>query len=103
MVDEKNSGSQNKSEPRCGIFALLVECFVRNIQLVSYNNEFGTKARDTKEAVISLLSDRFITSASFQDFFRTPDFREPLAQVLCLIHNEKQQKSKRQQYVAWPS
>ncbi|KAL7555059.1 hypothetical protein ACHAWF_018688 [Thalassiosira exigua] len=80
------------SDPSCGIFALLAECLGRNIQLASFDNDVGRRARETNEAVLRLLSHRHAFSPSFQDFCRTPDFLEPLAQALCLVHDEKLSK-----------
>jgi hypothetical protein len=42
-------------DPSCGIFALLAECLGRNIQLASFENAVGRKARNTNEAVLHLL------------------------------------------------
>ena len=39
-----------------------------------------------------LLEHRHTFSSSFQEFCRTRDFLEPLAQALCLIHDEKLQQ-----------
>jgi len=83
------------SDPSCGIFALLAECLGRNIQLAGFDSEMGRKARNTNEAVLQLLSHRHAFSIAFQDFCRTPDFLEPLAQALCLVHDEKLQKMQR--------
>ncbi|KAL9189629.1 hypothetical protein ACHAXT_009304 [Thalassiosira profunda] len=80
---------ERSADPSCGIFALLAECLGRNIQLASFDNELGRKARNTNEAVLQLLSHRHAFSPSFQQFCRTPDFLEPLAQALCLVHDEK--------------
>jgi len=49
-------------------------------------------ARRTNEAVLRLLEHRHTFSSSFQEFCRTRDFLEPLAQALCLIHDEKLQQ-----------
>jgi WD40 repeat protein len=87
--DSTQGGLHTPSDPSCGIFALLAECLGRNIQLASYQNEAGFKARHTNEAVIRLLGHRHTFSSSFQEFCRTPDFLEPLAQALCLVHDQK--------------
>lgn len=88
-----NKGDERirSSDPSCGIFALLAECLGRNIQLASFDNELGRKARTTNECVLQLLSHRHAFSSHFQAFCRTPDFLEPLAQALCLVHDEKLQ------------
>eukprot|EP00804_Cyclotella_cryptica_P023828 CCRYP_019474-RC/>CCRYP_019474-RC protein AED:0.00 eAED:0.00 QI:520/1/1/1/1/1/2/4116/2642 len=83
---------RSPSDPSCGIFALLAECLGRNIQLASFDNELGRKARNTNECVLQLLSHRHAFSPQFQGFCRTPDFLEPLAQALCLVHDERLQK-----------
>lgn len=75
----------------------MAECLGRNIQLASFDNEMGFKARRTNEAVLHLLSHRHTFSSSFQEFCRTPDFLEPLAQALCLVHDEKLQKLQKAQ------
>eukprot|EP00804_Cyclotella_cryptica_P015194 CCRYP_000744-RI/>CCRYP_000744-RI protein AED:0.49 eAED:0.49 QI:0/0/0/1/0/0/2/0/126 len=67
-------------------------CLGRNIQLASFDNELGRKARNTNECVLQLLSHRHAFSPQFQGFCRTPDFLEPLAQALCLVHDERLQK-----------
>lgn len=81
------------ADPSCGIFALLAECLGRNIQLASFDNELGFKARKTNDAILQLLSHRHAFSASFQLFCRSRDFLEPLSQALCLVHDEKLQRS----------
>ena len=81
-------GDIRTSDPSCGIFALLAECLGRNIQLASFDNELGRKARNTNECVLQLLSHRHAFSPYFQAFCRTPDFLEPLAQALCLVNEE---------------
>ncbi len=107
------------SDPSSGIFALLAECLGRNIQLASFDYDMGLTARSANEAVLHLLSHQHAFSPSFQSFCRTPDFLEPLAQVLCLAHDEKMQKlrispdeetlvmheegSDRDDFTAWPS
>ena len=94
MMENSQGGLHTPSDPSCGIFALLAECLGRNIQLSSFDNEMGHKARCTNEAVLHLLSHRHTFSSSFQEFCRTPDFLEPLAQALCLVYDEKLQKAK---------
>ena len=93
VMRESIQGSMNNpSDPSCGIFALLAECLGRNIQLAPFDNGAGRKARQANEAVLQLLSHRHRFSSAFQDFCRTPDFLEPLAQALCLVHDEKLQR-----------
>ncbi|KAL7447041.1 hypothetical protein ACHAXM_011573 [Skeletonema potamos] len=93
LINNEAQGSlRYNSDPSCGIFALLAECLGRNIQLASFDNETGKKARDTNKAVLQLLSHRHAFSPTFQKFCRTPDFLEPLAQALCLVHDEKLQQ-----------
>ena len=90
ILQERNKGGLRKSnDPSSGIFALLAECLGRNIQLGAVSNEMGLRARQTNEAVFCLLTHRHIFSSAFQDFSSTPDFLEPLAQALCLVHSEK--------------
>ncbi|KAL7542224.1 hypothetical protein ACHAXR_011601, partial [Thalassiosira sp. AJA248-18] len=89
LINDAQENQRAHSDPSCGIFALLAECLGRNIQLASFDNEMGRKARNTNEAVLQLLSHRHAFSPSFQNFCRTPDFLEPLAQALCLVHDEK--------------
>jgi hypothetical protein len=92
LIYDAQESQRRNSDPSCGIFALLAECLGRNIQLASFDNAMGRKARNTNEAVLQLLSHRHAFSTSFQNFCRTPDFLEPLAQALCLVHDEKLQK-----------
>jgi len=91
LVSLESSKNRPKSnaDPCTGIFALLAECLGRNIQLGAIDNPLGRKARETNEAVIKLLSHRHSFSSFFQEFCRTQDFLEPLAQSLCLIHDTK--------------
>jgi hypothetical protein len=91
------ANSRGYSDPSCGIFALLAECLGRNIQLAPFENELGRKARQTNEAVLQLLAHRHRFSPAFQDFCRTSNFLEPLAQALCLVHDEKLQRMQAQQ------
>jgi len=97
MRENLHGGLHAPSDPSCGIFALLAECLGRNIQLASFDNEMGLKARRTNEAVLHLLRHRHAFSSSFQEFCRTPDFLEPLAQALCLVHDEKLQRLQKAQ------
>mmetsp|Transcript_30241 Transcript_30241/g.46140 ORF Transcript_30241/g.46140 Transcript_30241/m.46140 type:complete len:3721 (-) Transcript_30241:46-11208(-) len=96
MRESIQGGARRSSDPSCGIFALLAECLGRNIQLAPFDNDLGQKARETNEAVLQLLSHRHRYSPAFQDFCRTPDFLEPLAQALCLVHDEKLQRMQAQ-------
>ena len=97
MIDLGYGGLHHPSDPSCGIFALLAECLGRNIQLTPFNNELGRKARQANKAVLQLLSHRHRFSTAFQEFCRTPDFLEPLAQALCLVHDEKLQRMQQRQ------
>ena len=91
LINREEQERIRSSDPSCGIFALLAECLGRNIQLASFDNELGRKARRTNECILQLLSHRHAFSSHFQAFCRTPDFLEPLAQALCLVHDEKLQ------------
>jgi hypothetical protein len=84
--------SGRKRDPSCGIFALIAECMGRNIQLAPFDNDLGRKASQTNKAILELLSHRHELSPAFQEFCRTPDFLEPLAQALCLVHDERLQR-----------
>ena len=55
-------------------------------------NEVGAKARQTNEAVLALLCQHHTDSTTFQDFCRSPDFLEPLAQALCLLHTRSRSR-----------
>ena len=90
LVDHSPGGLHTPLDPSCGIFALLAECLGRNIQLAALPGEAGEVAKRTNEAVLKLLGHRHTFSSSFQEFCRTRDFLEPLAQALCLIHEEKE-------------
>jgi hypothetical protein len=92
-VGRGRGGSRGSSDPSCGIFALLAECLGRNIQLAPFDNELGRKARQTNRAVLHLLLHQHTVSKAFRDFCRTADFLEPLAQALCLVHDEKLQRT----------
>jgi hypothetical protein len=81
-----------KQDPSCGIFALIAECVGRNIQLAPFNNNLGRKARQTNKAILELITHRNGLSPAFQEFCRSPDFLEPLAQALCLVHDERLQR-----------
>jgi hypothetical protein len=96
-IGRARSGSRaSSSDPSCGIFALLAECLGRNIQLAPFDNDVGWKARQTNKAVLQLLSQQHQVSKAFRDFCRTSDFLEPLAQALCLVHDEKLQRMQQQ-------
>jgi len=103
LIQDARENQRVHSDPSCGIFALLAECLGRNIQLASFDNEMGRKARNTNEAVLQLLSHRHAFSPSFQNFCRTPDFLEPLAQALCLVHDEKLSKMQNPAFGEIPS
>ena len=81
-----------KRDPSCGIFALIAECMGRNIQLAPFDNIHGRKAKQTNTAILELLTHRHGLSPAFQEYCRTPDFLEPLAQALCLVHDERLQR-----------
>ena len=86
------SNESRRTDPSCGVFALIAECIGRNVQLAPLDSELGQKARQTNSAILELLSHCHHMSQSFQDFCRTPDFLEPLAQSLCLVHDERLQR-----------
>ena len=90
-LDTSHRKVDKSSDPSCGIFALLAECLGRNIQFLEDDN-MGRTAKETNEAVIRLLSHRHSFSSYFQEFCRTPDFLEPLAQALCLVHDSAHNK-----------
>lgn len=89
LQENSKGGLETNAASTCGIFSLLAESLVRNIQLGSADNELGLKARQTNEAVLGLLTHRHTFSSAFQTFCRTPDFLEPMAQALCLVHNDR--------------
>ena len=89
LHDFNKGGLRKCTNPSSGIFALLAECLGRNIQLGAVDNEMGLRARQTNEAVLRLLTHRHTFSSPFQEFCASPDFLEPLAQALCLVHSEK--------------
>ena len=82
-------------DPPCGDFSLLIECVGRNIQLGSLNTKLGIKARRTNDAVLQLLRRRHSFSCSFQNFCRTTEFLESMAQALCFINDDKLQTLER--------
>ena len=92
LNENMHGGLNSSSDPSCGVFALLAECIGRNIQLATCDTELGIKAKVTNDAILNLLSHRHTFSSAFQDFCRTPDFIEPIAQVLCLVHDERLQE-----------
>jgi len=77
-----------------GIFALVAECISRNIQLSAADNDLGLRAKKSNSAVFCLLIDRHKKSEIFQSFCRSQAFLEPLAQALCLVHNNRLMDSK---------
>ena len=89
LNENMHGGLNSSSDPSCGVFALLAECIGRNIQLTTCESETGNKAKVTNDPILNLLSHRHTFSSAFQDFCRTPDFLEPLAQALCLVHDER--------------
>ncbi len=89
LQENSKGGLETNATSTCGIFSLLAECLGRNIQLGAADNELGTKARQTNEAVFGLLTHRHTFSSAFQTFCRTQDFLEPMAQALCLVHNDR--------------
>ena len=90
LNDKRRGGlNLNQNSSSSGIFALIAECLGRNIQLGSADNDLGRKARETNNAVLYLMTHRHTFSSEFQEFCRSPDFLEPMAQALCLVHNER--------------
>lgn len=81
-----------KSDPSCGVFALLAECIGRNVRLAPFDNEVGRKARETNMAILELLQHRHNLSPAFQAFCRTESFFKPLSQTLCMFHDERCQR-----------
>jgi Beige/BEACH domain/PH domain associated with Beige/BEACH/Concanavalin A-like lectin/glucanases superfamily/WD domain, G-beta repeat len=79
------------ADPSSGIFALLVECIGRNVQLVASKSDVAPKAAATNQAIVQLLAHRHSTSPSFREFCRSLVFLEPLSQALCLVYDEKLQ------------
>jgi len=96
LISRENNkgGISTSANPTGGIFAIIAECLGRNIQLGAMDNELGLKARKTNNAVLHLLTHCHSFSFSFQQFCRSPDFLEPIAQSLCLVHNDKLLKIK---------
>ena len=88
LNENMHGGLNSSSDPSCGVFALLAECIGRNIQLTTCESETGNKAKVTNDAILNLLSHRHTFSSDFQDICITPDFLEPLAQTLCLVHHK---------------
>ena len=89
LRENDKGGVETNSKPSDGIFSLFAECLGRNIQLGAADSNLGVKARKTNEAVIILLTHRHSFSTAFQQFCRTPDFLEPMAQALCSVHNDR--------------
>ena len=83
------SSGQQRTDPASGIFALLAECIRRNVHLASVEGDVGTRANVTNGAILGLLQHRHKLSITFQEFCRTADFIEPLAQMMCLIDDER--------------
>lgn len=88
------TAANRKSDASCGVFALLAECIGRNIQLSPFDNDLGRRAQQTNVAIVELLQHRHSLSPAFQEYCRSPDFVEPLAQMLCLVYDEKIQRQK---------
>eukprot|EP00979_Chaetoceros_neogracilis_P019030 scaffold11627_cov267-Chaetoceros_neogracile.AAC.5 len=99
---ENDKGGVTNSESTDGIFYLLAECLGRNIQIGAADTKLGDKARKTNQAVIALLTHRHSFSTAFQQFCKSPDFLEPMAQALCLVHNDRI-VSKEAADSSWPS
>ena len=89
LRENDKGGVETNSKSSDGIFSLFAECLGRNIQLGAVDSKLGIKARKTNEAVIILLTHRHSFSTAFQQFCRTPDFLEPMAQALCSVHNDR--------------
>jgi len=89
LHDSSKGGLKKSKESLSGVFGLLAECLGRNIQVGASENDLGLRARKTNEAVLRLLTHRHCFSSPFQDFCSSPDFLEPLAQALCLVHSGK--------------
>ncbi len=89
LLNFSYGGPSSSADPVCGIFALLVECLGRNIQLGAVDNNIGLIARQTNEAVLHLLTNRYTFSIPFRKFCNSRQFLEPLSQALCLVHSEK--------------
>ena len=89
VQENSKGGLETSVASTCGIFSLLAECLSRNIQLGAVESTMGIKAKQTNEAVLVLLTHRHSFSSTFQTFCRTPDFLEPIAQALCLVHNDR--------------
>ena len=82
------NSSIGRSDPSCGVFALLAECIGRNVRLAPFENEVGKKARETNMAILELLKHRHNLSPAFQAFCRTQAFIEPLTQTICMVYDE---------------
>jgi hypothetical protein len=89
LQESKKGGIDIKVTPSNGIFSLIAECVGRNIQLGATGSKLGMKANKINQAVISLLIHMHSSSSSFQKFCGTPEFIVPLAQALCLVHNDQ--------------
>lgn len=87
--ESRKFGLDFQSAPSNGIFALIAECVGRNIQLGATTTKHGMKAKKNNQAVISLLIHMHSMSLSFQKFCQTAEFIVPIAQVLCLVHNDQ--------------
>lgn len=85
----KRLEGRESSVSTTGIFALVAECLSRNIQLSAAENSLGHRAKKSNAAVFRLLIDRHSKSQYFQTFCQSQAFLEPLAQALCLVHNNR--------------
>ena len=93
IADRKRSEGKESPISTSGIFALVAECLSRNIQLSAAKNDLGCRAKKTNNAVFRLLIDRHAKSQYFQSFCQSQAFLEPLAQALCLAHNNRLMES----------
>ena len=110
MMENMKGGVERNTTSSDGIFSLLAECVGRNIQLGVADDEIGKKARESNEAIVTLLIHRHAFSSAFQRFCRTPAFLEPLAQSLCLMYNNDEDDdiddsmiNQEGEFYGWPS
>mmetsp|Transcript_52944 Transcript_52944/g.59928 ORF Transcript_52944/g.59928 Transcript_52944/m.59928 type:complete len:3670 (+) Transcript_52944:117-11126(+) len=92
VSNAKADSSIGRSDPSCGVFALLAECIGRNVRLAPFENDLGKKARKTNMAILELLEHRHNLSPAFQAFCRTQAFIEPLTQTMCMVYDERYQR-----------
>lgn len=92
--DSEFSFSHIPSDPSSGIFALLVECVGRNVQLIASKSGLAQKAASANLAIVQLLTHRHEASPAFRDYCCTLAFLEPLSQALCLVYDENLQPAR---------